>query len=125
MSISSDEELTTRAYPVYGPLGDEIGFATTEGATTATLTEDEVYWQDPNEDVLAILADKGVVFETVQNPYEVIPIYNPRGRYMNYWASSPNNGIHWDYFYNYVVFKNTPVTPEPEEPEEPQEPEES
>lgn len=112
----SDAEFTTRVYPVYGTLGEVTGYALNEGATTATLDKYNIYWQDPNEDVIAILADKGVVFETVQNPYEVIPIYNPRGRYTNYWASSPNNGLHYDYYYNYVVFKAE--QPEPTVPEE-------
>lgn len=103
----SDAELTTQAYPVYDTLGAEIGFASTENATEAEFNKDEVYWKDPNEDVIAILADKGVIFETQQTPYEVRPIYNPRGRYTNYWASSANNGIHFDSYYNFVVFNKT------------------
>lgn len=103
----SDAELTTQAYPVYDTLGAEIGFASTENATEAEFNKDEVYWKDPNENVIAILADKGVIFETQQTPYEVRPIYNPRGRYTNYWASSANNGIHFDSYYNFVVFNKT------------------
>ena len=71
------------------------------------MQEKDVYWDDPNKDVYAILADKGLVFQMRQNPYEVKPIYNPRGLYTNYWASSPNNGIFVDHYYNMVVFKNT------------------
>lgn len=102
----ADADFATQLYPVYGTLGDQIGYATTEGATEVEYKEDQVFWKDPNENVIAVLADKGVIFETVQNPYEVVPIYNPRGRYMNYWASSPNNGIHFDSYYNFVVFQN-------------------
>lgn len=101
----SDATFTTQLYPVYGKLGDQIGWATTQNAETPTITDDdEVFWKDPNATVLAILADKGVLFETRQNPYSVEPIRNPRGLYTNYWASSPNNGIHFDKLYNYVVF---------------------
>ena len=60
---------------------------------------------DPNEDVIAIIADKGMVFENIQNPYTVEPIRNPRGLYTNYWASSPNNGIVVDNYANVVVIR--------------------
>lgn len=110
----SDAAYTTRAYPVYGKLGDVIGFAATEGATTATMTEDDIYWKDPNWDattggVFAILVDKGFIFHTRKNPYVVEPIRNPRGLYTNYWASAPNNGINYDPLYNMIVFKAAPT----------------
>lgn len=66
-------------------------------------------WYDPNADVIAVLAQKGLVFENIQNPYEVVPIFNPRGLYTNYWASSPNNAIVTDSNYNMVVFKKASV----------------
>ena len=105
-----DAAFTTQLYPVYDKLGDQIGFATTEGATTATVQEDDVFWKDPNEGVVAILADKGLVFESRQNPYRVEPIRNPRGLYNNFWASSPNNAINFDRTYNMVAIYS--VTPE-------------
>lgn len=98
---------TTPLYPVYDELGTVIGYNTTEGATKATVLEAAVYWKDPNENVMGILADSGLVFTNIQNPYEVEPIRNPRGRYVNYWASSPNNGIFFDRYYNMVVIENT------------------
>lgn len=80
----------------------------TSGGTTAdtndTVTEIDGYI-DPNEDVLAVIAQKGLVFENRQNPYEVRPIYNPRGLYQNYWASSPNNAIVIDPYYTMVVIR--------------------
>lgn len=100
----SDEELATQVYPVYDKLGEMIGYNTTEGAETVTVKEKDVFWKDPNADVVAVLADKGVVFESRQNPYRVEPIRNPRGLYTNYWASSPNNAMHYDRYYNMVVF---------------------
>ena len=82
----------------------------TSGSTTAdtnqTVTEVDGY-TDPNDDVLAIIAQKGLVFENRQNPYEVRPIYNPRGLYQNYWASSPNNSIVVDPFYTMIVIRGT------------------
>lgn len=60
-------------------------------------------YDDPNEDLLAVIADKGYIFENVQNPYQVEPIRNPRGLYTNFWASSPNNGIVVDHLYNIVT----------------------
>lgn len=103
-------ENQTRLYPVYNSLGEEIGLATTEEATVAEYTKasPEVEAVDPNANVFAILADKGWLFETIQNEYTVESIHNPRGLYDNMFASAPNNGIHYDRYYNFVAFvKNT------------------
>lgn len=97
---------TTKLYPVYDKLGAVIGYNQLEDQTSVEVEEWDVHWKDPNADVNAILADKGWIFETQQNPYTVEPIRNPRGLYTNYWASSPNNAIHVDPLYNVVVFKN-------------------
>ena len=64
---------------------------------------------DPNEDILAVIADKGLVFENVQNPYNVEPIRNPRGLYTNFWCSSVNNGIVVDNYKNFVVIRKASV----------------
>lgn len=129
----SDTEFTTRVYPVYDSFGSETGYFVTEadaGTLTAKITGDgtilgyqagvganvsaianiiakkDVFWKDENAEVKAILAQKGLIFENRQNPYTVNPIYNPAGLYTNYWASSPANGINYDYYYNVVVFVN-------------------
>lgn len=104
----AEQAYTTQLYPVYDELGVEIGFSATEGQigeTNVTYTEDNVFWKDPNANIDAILADKGWIFHSRQNPYEVEPIRNPRGRYTNYWASSPHNAISVDPLYNVVVFQ--------------------
>lgn len=101
-----EAEFTTQLYPVYDKLGTEIGFAETENAEAITVETHDVFWKDPNENVNAVLADKGWIFESVQNPYTVEPIRNPRGLYTNYWASSPNNTICVDALYNVVEFVN-------------------
>jgi hypothetical protein len=103
----ADSEHNTPLYPVYDSFGTCIGFNTTEGADTVTVAEDEVFYSDPNADVIAVIADKGWLFYNQQNPYTVEPIRNPAGRYTNFWASSPNNGINIDPIYNVVEIKNS------------------
>lgn len=97
----------TPLYPAYSKLGEEIGLNEAEGQETAThqKNDPDVVAVDPNKDVVAILADKAFMFETTQNEYRVEAIHNPRGLYNNYWASAPNNGIHYDRLYNFVVFR--------------------
>lgn len=95
----------TQVYPHYNTLGEEDGWALTEGGDLdSSITT--VYYKDTNSGVYAMLADKGLIFEAQQNPYEVEPFRNPRGRYTNYWASSPNNTIAVDPIYNMVLFGN-------------------
>lgn len=60
---------------------------------------------DPNEDIIAVIADKGLIFENEQNPYVVEPARNARGRYTNFWASSPKNAILVDNYANMVVIR--------------------
>ncbi len=87
------------------------GIATT-GTGNAAVTYKTIYVPvsqarnvDPNADILAVIADKGLVFENVQNPYNVEPIRNPRGLYTNFWCSSVNNGIVVDNYKNFVVIR--------------------
>lgn len=102
---------TNRLYPIYNDLGEQIGWNTSADATTVTVENGEEFYKDPNADVYAVLADKGLVFETRQNPYTVEPIRNPRGLYTNYWANSPNNSVCYDPLYNMVVFRTEAPTP--------------
>lgn len=105
--------------PIYDKLGRKVadayylstGIATT-GTGNSAVTYKTIYvpkkstrTYDPNADIIAIIADKGMVFENLQNPYTVEPIRNPRGLYTNYWASSPNNGIVVDNYANVVVIR--------------------
>lgn len=99
-------------YPVYDTFGAVIGFSTVEndpdGADSEHfVAEDEVYWKDPNKDVIGIIADKGYLFYSIQNPYRVEGIRNPRGLYTNFWASSMNNTVAIDNVYNVVELKNS------------------
>nr|DAI48962.1 MAG TPA: Head protein [Bacteriophage sp.] len=98
---------TTQLYPVYDSLGHQLGFSETKGQIgqdNVTVANTDVFWKDPNSKVLAIVADKGWMFNAIQNPYEVRPAPpNARGLYNTYWASSPANGIFYDANYNFVV----------------------
>lgn len=96
---------TTPLYPVYDDMGAQIGYNETANQTSVTVENDEVFWKDPHLDTIAVLADKGVIFEMMRNPYQVTPIYNPRGMYQVAWANSPDNGIAYDPYYTLVQFK--------------------
>ena len=117
------ESVKTYVTECYDSNGTEIGYVvgTPDGAAykkangkwyvkvstveTECYMDKDVSWEDPNEDILAILIQKGAIFENAQNPYVVRPAVNPAGLYTNYWASRPNNGINFDYFYTMVVFR--------------------
>lgn len=103
----TDDTYTTPLYPVYDDLGAVKGYTKTKGGTTVDVEEANVVWKDPNANVNAILADKGIITEFQQNPYTVESIRNPRGRYTDYWASAPNNAIIFDPIYNMVLFENS------------------
>lgn len=103
---TSDGE--TEVYPVYDALGHEIGFNTEKNASEVSIKKSDVIYKDPNADTVALLADKGLLFEGIQNPYTIEPIRNPRGKYTNFWASSPNNTVAVDALYNAaVITENT------------------
>lgn len=72
------------------------------GITGATA-ESACHWKDENSELIGAICQRGLIFENRQNPYEVQPIYNPRGIYMNYWANSPANAINFDYYYNCIL----------------------
>lgn len=87
----------------YDSLGAVAGYYKQDGETE--VQESNVVWTDPNKDIQAIIADKGVIFESNQNPYQVEPARNARGLYTNFWASSPNNAISVDRNYNMVTIE--------------------
>lgn len=101
--------------PIFDDLGTRVATAytvatTAQGATTyATyyIPMEVAKYSDPNEDILAVIADKGYIFETQQNPYQVEPVRNGRGLYTNFWASSPNNGITVDHLYNIATISKS------------------
>lgn len=96
----SDEGLNTKLYPHFDENGAQDGWSETEGGT---LYSGNIYTKDPNENVIGILADKGLVFECRQNPYTVEPWRNPRGMYTNYWCNCPGGTVAVDPLYNMVL----------------------
>lgn len=100
----SDAGHTAKLYPHYDTSGTQDGWSTTEGGE---LYDGDVYTLDPNENVIGMIADKGLVFECRQNPYTVEPIRNPRGMYTNYWCNCPGNTIAADPIYNMVLIEKS------------------
>ena len=94
----------TKLYPHYDALGAVDGWAETDGgAKKYELDSAEVTVKDLDAKVLAVVAQKGLIFEDVKEPYTVQPIYNPRGMYNNYWANAANNMIRYDANYTCVT----------------------
>lgn len=87
--------------PIYDALGTITGWA----YNGTEVPEPAITWVDPNARIQAIIADKGVIFESNQNPYQVEPARNARGLYTNFWASSVNNAISVDRNYNLVTIE--------------------
>lgn len=86
--------------------GKWIVNVTTGGATAdtnQTVTDSQITWVDPNAEVLAVIAQKGVIFENAQNAYTVEPIRNPRGMYDNYWANRPGTAIVYDAYRDLIA----------------------
>lgn len=103
-----EAEYTTPLYNVYSPHGEAIGFTSVEGGTTVEVATDDVYWKDPNEDIVCILADSRCIFTNVQNGYSVEGVRMPDVLATNYWASAPGNTVGYDSIYNFVVFRAKP-----------------
>lgn len=73
--------------------------------TNQTVTDSEITWVDGNSDVLAVIAQRGLIFENAQNPYTVESIRNPRGMYDNFIANRPGTAIVFDYYRNMIVIR--------------------
>lgn len=98
------EGVKTPVYDVYDDNGEHIGYSTTEGATEATYDDDDVDWEDPNENILAVIAQKGLIFEASQNPLQILPApYNVAGLYQNYHMTRPNTIIAYDPLYAVIT----------------------
>lgn len=92
-------------FPHYDSLGAVDGWALSEGGDKEKeLNDPDIRVVDLDADVLAVVAQKGLVFENIKDPYQVIPIFSPRGLYNNYWASAPDtNTIAYDANYDCIV----------------------
>ncbi|MBR2554127.1 MAG: hypothetical protein IKE94_04615 [Aeriscardovia sp.] len=98
-------------YPQYDSLGVFSKFNTKEDGTGTDYTEAQATAVDNNADVLAIIIQKGAIFELTQNELMVEPIRNPRGVYTNVWWNRPDNGFNFDYYRNIVVIRKPDATP--------------
>ena len=109
MIPTSDGESTIlyKAYKKAGSLKQWVGWAESEGQEEATINRDEpekVKWVDPNSEVLAVIAQKGLLFATDQNGINVRSTgINPRGEYENIFFNKINAGLHFDPRYNLIV----------------------
>lgn len=95
----------TPLYPQYDEWGVFEGFNTAADGTGTAYTEAEATAIDGNADVLAVVIQKGAIFELTQNELIVEPIRNPRGVYTNVWFNRPDNGFNFDYYRNVVVIR--------------------
>lgn len=99
----------TPLYPVYNKLGAQIGWNTEEGQTDVEVENADVYWKDPNANVVCMIMDKGAIFTNVPGEEVAIePIRNPRGKYNNYFLNAPRQTVCYDSNYNVVVIYNNP-----------------
>jgi hypothetical protein len=94
---------TTELQPVYDENGAYTGYLSEDGTETDKVLEKNAYIVDPNEKIIAVVAEKGVIFETVQNPLRVRSIFNPAGEYVNTYFNEMNNGINYDHTKNLIT----------------------
>lgn len=92
----------TACQPVYDDFGAVKGFGTDPDTP---LPEEDLTLVDPNADIEAVLIQKGALFTTAQAPYQTESIYNPAGRYTNFWCSQPNSSFNYDACYDIITFK--------------------
>ena len=91
-------------YPHYDNLGAVDGWAFTAGGDKEkSLNDPGVRVVDTDANILAVVAQKGVIFENIVNPYNVEVARNSRGLYNNYWASAPDNTIAYDANYDLIT----------------------
>lgn len=83
---------------------------TSGGATADTtfpeLDRGEVIYEDKtNTDVIAVIIERGAIFELIQNQMVTEVHRNSRGMYVNTFFNQPHNGIGYNHTKNLVVFK--------------------
>lgn len=89
--------------PVYDDFGAVIGYSA-DGTETDMKQTSECDILDPNAKIDAVLVQNGLIFTSSQQPYETRAIYNPAGRYTNFWASQPNSTFAYDACYDLIEF---------------------
>lgn len=75
-----------------------VKYGAQQGSTADVTPESGVdHYVDPNEKVIAVIAQKGLIFELIQNPFNVRPIFNPRGEYTNTFFNQLDNYLGVNY----------------------------
>ena len=75
-----------------------VRYGAQQGSTADVTPEASVdHYVDPNEKVMAVIAQKGLIFELIQNPFTVRPIFNPRGEYTNTFFNQLDNYLGVNY----------------------------
>lgn len=93
-----------KLYPHYNAIGAVDGWALSAGGDKEKeLNDPSITVVDTDAKVLAVVAQKGLIFEDIKEPYTVQPIYNPRGMYNNFWANAANNMIRYDANYGCIT----------------------
>lgn len=73
---------------------------------SGSVAESNVEWLDQNDDVIAVIAQRGVIGQNLQNAMEMSVVPNYLGMYQNYIANQPNNGIYYEHHYNFIVIRS-------------------
>lgn len=100
---ASDTGFTTELIPVTDKDGVYTGYYSADGTETGQIAVADTVEVDPNKDIIAVIAQKGVIFELIQNEMRVRPIINPRGEYQNTFFNQMNNGINYNHRKNLIT----------------------
>lgn len=100
---ASDSSFTTELIPVTDKDGVYTGYYSADGTESGQIAASETVEVDPNKDIIAVIAQKGVIFELIQNEMKVRPIINPRGEYQNTFFNQMNNGINYNHNKNLIT----------------------
>lgn len=100
---ASDTSFTTELIPVTDKDGVYTGYYSADGTESGQIAGADTVEVDPNKDVIAVIAQKGVIFELIQNEMKVRPIINPRGEYQNTFFNQMNNGINYNHNKNLIT----------------------
>lgn len=101
-----DSNHNTEIYPAVDKFGRKIKdkWSTSPDGKTIDDSVSDVFTVDPNENVIAMLLDTGIIFDCEQNPYTVEATRNSWGKYTTYLAGRPNELLGVDPAHNGVVF---------------------
>ena len=100
---ASDASFTTELIPVTDKDGVYTGYYSADGTESGQIAGSDTVEVDPNKDIIAVIAQKGAIFELIQNEMKVRPIINPRGEYQNTFFNQMNNGMNYNHNRNLIT----------------------